>query len=276
MAFSGTVIDGGDEFTEGGMNGFPMAETARRFDTDDYQVMIVAEKFQTGFDQPLLHTMYVDKTLNGLNAVQTLSRLNRIHPGKTETFVLDFRNDADDITDAFAPYYEHAVAIPTDPNLMYDARTVVQSFDVIRRDDVDAFATAFVSDAKDTHVKTEAALNPAVDRYTALDEDDQDDFKEALDTFIRVYSFLSQVVTFTDLAMEKLYIYSRALKLKIRDEAGERLDVSDKVELTHLRTEMTWEGDVRRRHPTMSRSSSGAAGHCRKPRRRRCRRSSRR
>src|SRR6266498_5842599 len=102
------------------MNAFPESETAQRFGGDDYQVLIVAEKFQTGFDQPLLHTMYVDKVLTGLNAVQTLSRLNRIHPEKTDTFVLDFRNEAEAITDAFRPWYEATVAVPTDPNLLHD------------------------------------------------------------------------------------------------------------------------------------------------------------
>ena len=200
MAFSGKVVEGGDEFTESGMNAFPERRTAEKFDTDEYQVMIVAEKFQTGFDQPLLHTMYVDKTLTGLNAVQTLSRLNRRHPGKNECFVLDFRNDADQITKAFAPYYEHAYAAPTDPNLMYDARTELDRHDVIRPDEMEAFAA---SNAQ-THELTEAALNPAVDRFNGLDEDDQEDFKSNLETFVRGYSFLSQMVTFTDLGLEKL------------------------------------------------------------------------
>src|SRR5205823_152645 len=103
VAFSGKVIDQGDEFSEPRMNAFPESETAQRFAGDDYQVLIVAEKFQTGFDQPLLHTMYVDKVLTGLNAVQTLSRLNRIHPEKSDTFVLDFRNELEDIQESFRP-----------------------------------------------------------------------------------------------------------------------------------------------------------------------------
>ena len=241
VAFSGKVIDGGDEYTESGMNAFSDKQTAKKFDTDEYQVMIVAEKFQTGFDQPLLHTMYVDKTLTGLNAVQTLSRLNRMHPGKSECFVLDFRNEADEITKAFAPYYEHAYATPTDPNMMYDARTDIQRHDVIRPDDLEAFARAFAASDHQTHEKTEAALNPAVDRFEDLAEDEQEEFKEALERFVRIYGFLSQVVTFTDVDLEKLYIYGRALRLKLRDDRGGRLDVSDKVELTHLRTELILE-----------------------------------
>lgn len=249
VAFSGTVIDGTDRWTESGMNGFPERQTAEKFDTDDYQVMIVAEKFQTGFDQPLLHTMYVDKTLTGLNAVQTLSRLNRTHPGKNECFVLDFRNEAEEITKAFAPYYEHAYAAPTDPNLMYDARTELDRHDVIRPEDVEAFARAFAASDARTHGLTEAALNPAVDRFEKLEEEDQEHFKANLEKFVRVYSFLSQVVTFTDLSLEKLYVYGRALRLKLRDDRGGRLDISDKVELTHLRTDLTWQGDARVEEP---------------------------
>lgn len=129
-----------------------------------------------------------------------------------------------------------------DPNLMYDART--RNYDVIRPDDVEAFAHAFVSNAKETHEKTEAALNPAVDRFGDVSEEDKDAVKDALDTFLRLYSFLSQVVTFTDLELEKLYVYGRALQLKLREDRAAKLDISDKVELTHLRTEVTWEGDI--------------------------------
>jgi type I restriction enzyme R subunit len=110
VAFSGTVIDQGDQFTEPRMNEFPESQTAREFAEGDYQVLVVAEKFQTGYDQPLLHTMFVDKPLTGLHAVQTLSRLNRIHPEKTDTFALDFRNAADDIQAAFKPYYDTTIA----------------------------------------------------------------------------------------------------------------------------------------------------------------------
>src|ERR1019366_7837999 len=137
VAFSGTVYAEGLSFTEPGLNHFPESETAQRFD-EDYQVLIVAEKFQTGFDQPLLHTMYVDKVLTGLNAVQTLSRLNRIHPAKSDTFVLDFRNEGDDIVRAFEPYYGETVAPPTDPNLLADARRRLDDFDMIRPDEVAA------------------------------------------------------------------------------------------------------------------------------------------
>jgi type I restriction enzyme R subunit len=129
VAFSGTVRDGGADYTEANMNGFPEAQTAETFKRDEYRMLIVAYKFQTGFDQPLLHTMYVDKKLGGVNAVQTLSRLNRVAPGKSETFVLDFVNDADEIQKAFEPYYDRTLLKEaTDPNLLYDLQTKLSDF----------------------------------------------------------------------------------------------------------------------------------------------------
>src|SRR5204863_613023 len=121
VAFSGTVQDGGQSYTEFSMNGFPEAQTAKAFERSEYRFLIVANKFQTGFDQPLLHTMYVDKKLGGVNAVQTLSRLNRTHPEKTEAMVIDFANDAEEIRKAFEPYYETTIlSEATDPNLLYE------------------------------------------------------------------------------------------------------------------------------------------------------------
>lgn len=241
VAFSGKVIDDAGEFTESGMNQFPESETAQRFDTDDYQVLIVAEKFQTGFDQPLLHTMYVDKTLTGLNAVQTLSRLNRIHPNKDETFVLDFRNDAEAIQEAFAPWYERATATPTDPNVMYDSRREVRSFDVLRDDDI-AAAVAAIIEGETGHARLHAALSPAVDRFSALDEDDQDGFRDALARFVSQYRFISQIVPFTDTSLEADYLYCRALETQLPGPDSEAVDLGSQVKLTHLRIEKTFEG----------------------------------
>ena len=139
VAFSGSIDDGsGFPLTEANMNGFPESRTAEEFASPDYGVLIVAEKFQTGFDQPLLHTMYVDKVLVGLAAVQTLSRLNRIHPLKENTFVLDFRNDTDTIVDAFEQFHGCTVAPPTDPNILWDTRRRLDDFDVLRPEEVEA------------------------------------------------------------------------------------------------------------------------------------------
>ena len=136
VAFSGTVQDGGQSYTEHGMNGIPEAQTAKTFESPEYQLLIVANKFQTGFDQPLLQTMYVDKKLGGVNAVQTLSRLNRTHPDKPGTRVLDFANESDDIQAAFQPYYETTIlSEATDPNLLYELQTRLKAFPVYTDED---------------------------------------------------------------------------------------------------------------------------------------------
>ena len=241
VAFSGKVIDEGDTFTESSMNTFPDTQTAQQFDSDDYQVLIVAEKFQTGFDQPLLHTMYVDKTLTGLAAVQTLSRLNRIYPGKDSTFVLDFRNDADDIRTAFAPWYEQTAAIPTDPNLMYDARRRLADYNVIRTEEIDAFIKLLVGNGK-KHAGISALLDKADERFRNLDRTDQDEFREHLSRFINIYKFVSQIATFTDSQLEADYLYCRALDSQLGDQDTGRLDLGKDVKLTHLRTEKIFEG----------------------------------
>jgi type I restriction enzyme R subunit len=246
VAFSGKVIADDGEFTEPGMNKISESRTAEEFATDDYQVLVVAEKFQTGFDQPLLHSMYVDKTLTGLATVQTLSRLNRIYPGKTDTFVLDFRNDGEDIQKAFEPYYGRTVAPPSDPNLLWDTRQQLDAFDVLRPDDVDAAVAVLVTltDPKG-HGAFYALLDPAVDRFYALEDDDQATFKDALDRFVRTYGFLAQIVSFGETKLERDYLYCRALASVLRDSSTiERLDLGSEVELTHLRTEATFSGSL--------------------------------
>lgn len=247
VAFSGKVIDEkGLPWTEASMNSFSEAKTADEFATEDYQVLIVAEKFQTGFDQPLLHTMYVDKVLTGLAAVQTLSRLNRYHPLKSDTFVLDFRNETDDIVKAFEPYYGRTVAPPTDPNLLWDTRRRLDQYDVLRPDEIEATVALLlrITGPKD-HGRVYALLDPAVERFRVLEEEGRLGFKDALNKFVRTYSFLSQIVSFGDSKLERDYVYCRALASKLRDEATiERLDLGTEVELTHLRSEITFEGSL--------------------------------
>ncbi|MEX0985436.1 MAG: type I restriction endonuclease [Actinomycetota bacterium] len=252
VAFSGTVVDDGIDYTEPAMNHFPESQTADRFrgeepyDPMDFQVLIVAEKFQTGFDAPLLHTMYVDRVLTGLAAVQTLSRLNRIHPEKTDTFVLDFRNEAEAIAKAFEPWYGKTVAIPTDPNLLWDTRHALGAFDVLRDEEMAAVAAILVTlDEAAGHGKVYAGLDPAVDRFHALDEESRLAFRDALNRFVSTYAFLSQIVSFNETAMERDYLYCRALAACLRGQDSiERLDLGSEVELTHLRTQETFSGSV--------------------------------
>jgi type I restriction enzyme R subunit len=246
VAFSGRIDDGSAPLTESRMNGFPETRTAEEFGSRDYGVLIVAEKFQTGFDQPLLHTMYVDKTLVGLAAVQTLSRLNRIHPLKESTFVLDFRNETDDIVEAFEQFHGCTVAPPTDPNILSDTRRHLDGFDVLRPEEIESAIPALLDDAGSSEwrsARAYAALGPAKARFEQLSEEERLEFRDALGRFVRTYSFVSQIAAFTDPALEGDYVYCRALSLYLRDTGTvERLDLGAEVELTHLRHQMTYSG----------------------------------
>lgn len=247
IAFSGKIDDGtGLPLTEANMNGFPESRTADEFSTTDYGVLIVAEKFQTGFDQPLLHTMYVDKKLEGLAAVQTLSRLNRIHPLKESTFVLDFRNDTEDIVDAFEQFHGVTVAPPTDPNILSDTRRRLDDFDVLREEEIETAMPALLGASPSEEkrsAETYAALAPAKGRFEQLDDEQELEFRDALTSFVRTYSFVSQIAPFTDPALERDYVFARALSLYLRDTTTvERLDLGTEVELTHLRHQMTFSG----------------------------------
>ena len=208
----------------------------------------MAEKFQTGFDEPLLHTMYVDKTLVGLAAVQTLSRLNRIHPLKENTFVLDFRNDTEDIVEAFEQFHGCTVAPPTDPNILWDTRRRLDDFDVLRSEEIEAALPALSArepQKRSAQRDTYAALGPGKARFEEMDDEDRLEFRDALNRFVRTYSFVSQIAAFTDPVLERDYVYCRALSLYLRDTGTvERLDLGAEVELTHLRHQMTFSGKL--------------------------------
>jgi type I restriction enzyme R subunit len=247
VAFSGTVVDNGVDNTEANMNKFPESQTAEQFAGDQWQVLVVAEKYQTGFDQPLLCAMYVDKLLSGLHAVQTLSRLNRIHPLKRQDdlFVLDFRNDADEIREAFEPWYGKTVAPATDPNLLYDTRHALDPFDVLRGDEVEQVVALLLGpNTTGAHGKVHAALTPSIDRFWALSDDEQADFRDALVKFVRTYSFLSQLVSFTDVKLERDYLFAKALSSFIREDGSGGIDLGKEVELAYLKLDQTFDGSV--------------------------------
>ena len=246
VAFSGKLdIDGKPE-TESSMNGFGESQTANAFDTDQWHLLVVAEKYQTGFDQPKLYAMYVDKPLTGLAAVQTLSRLNRTYDRdgirKDGTFVLDFRNEAEDIRAAFEPWYGATVAPPTDPNLLYDTRHDLDPFGVLWPDEIERTVALLLARGKVAHDRVHAALGPAVDRFAGLATDEQDRFLDALKRFVRTYAFLSQVVAFTDTKLERDYLFCRALAALLRTEGNEA--VHPDVALTNLKIEQTFDGSV--------------------------------
>src|SRR5215203_259651 len=180
VAFSGTVEDEGLQYTEAQMNDFPESQTPREFEQDEWRFLVVAEKYQTGFDQPLLYAMYVDKVLTGLAAVQTLSRLNRRAEGKDGTFVLDFRNDADAIRAAFEPWYGETIAPPTDPNLLYDTRHALDEFGVLWPEEIETVVALLLIGDSVNHGRVHAALAAAIDRFAHLKDDEQERFVDAL------------------------------------------------------------------------------------------------
>lgn len=245
VAFSGTVQDGGQSYSESSMNGVSEAQTARTFELPEYRFLIVANKFQTGFDQPLLHTMYVDKKLGGVNAVQTLSRLNRTHPEKKGTMVLDFANEADEIKAAFEPYYETTLlSEATDPNLLYEVQTRLAGFPVYTEADVDSFAKVYF-DAKATQDRLYAILAPIVERFNELSPDEQHDFRSQLTDYVRLYAFLAQVLTFADTDLEKLYVFARHLRrLLPADRAELPREVQQNIDMESYRIQQTSSGKI--------------------------------
>jgi type I restriction enzyme R subunit len=246
VAFSGTVEDGGQSYTEAGMNGFPEAQTARTFGRPECRFLIVANKFQTGFDQPLLHTMYVDKKLGGVNAVQTLSRLNRTFPPeKKGTLVLDFANQADEIKAAFEPYYDTTLlAEATDPNLLYDTQGRLAAFPVYTTADVDRFGRVYFN-PKATQDQLYSVLAPVVERFRELAEAEQHDFRGQLTDYVRLYAFLAQVLTFTDADLETLYEFARHLRrLLPADRAELPREVQQNIDMESYRLQQTASGPI--------------------------------
>ena len=251
VAFSGSLIDElyPDGVTEPQLNKFGEKELPDKFATNEYQVLLVADKYQYGFDQPLLHTMYVDKKLSGVKAVQTLSRLNRIYPGKEDTFVLDFANGRQTIIDSFQPYYEMTMmSDTTDPNHLYDLKGKTDSAQVYFQSEVDAFSKIFYKPGSASvrdQGKLYAYIDPAVDRFKQLDEEKQDEFKKSLTSFTRIYSFLSQIMPFQDVELEKLYSFGRFLLTKLpKVDYTERLKLDNEVALEYYRLQKIAEGDL--------------------------------
>ena len=258
VAFSGAVLDpdSGEEFTEPGMNtdvvtGKSISESALpgRFASPDYQILLVAEKYQTGFDQRLLQAMYVDKRLDGVQAVQTLSRLNRIAPGKAPPFVLDFVNDPENIRDAFAPYYDRTELLETsDPYRLEELKHELDGTQVYFQSEVEAFAQVFylppAKQRKDRdHPRMQAQLQPARDRFTALDEEEQTAFRDRLGAFVNLYAFLSQIIPYADADLDRLSSFVRALLPHLRvGSDSTTVHLGDDVELEYYRLQRVSSG----------------------------------
>ena len=214
VAFSGEHEYGGAKVTEASLNGFSSNLIADRIREDPYRFLVCADKFQTGYDEPLLHTMYVDKVLSGVKAVQTLSRLNRAHPKKHDTFVLDFTNNVDTIRDAFADYYRTTVlADESDPNKLHDLKAALDSYQVYDPAQVDELVERYLSGAD--RDKLDPILDQCVAVYLELDEDGQVEFKGKAKAFLRAYAFLASILPYTNADWEKLSIFLNFLVPKL-------------------------------------------------------------
>ena len=215
VAFSGEHEYGGRKVTEATLNGFPSSKIADNFQEDPYRFLVVADKFQTGYDEPLLHTMYVDKPLAGIKAVQTLSRLNRSHPQKHDVFVLDFMNDTETIQMAFSDYYRTTIlSEETDPNKLHDLKADLDGYQVYNPDQVDAFVELYLSGA--ARERLDPILDACVAVYNAdLDEDGQVDFKGKAKGFVRTYNFLAAILPYNNAGWEKLSIFLNFLVPKL-------------------------------------------------------------
>ncbi|MCD0447062.1 DEAD/DEAH box helicase family protein [Glycomyces sp. A-F 0318] len=276
VAFSGTLTYEDEEITESKENGglsesaLPKAFAYTRADdkatrsgaNPEYRILVVAEKYQTGFDQPLLTTMYVNKKLTGISAVQTLSRLNRTHERKNQAdlAVLDFSNDAEDVQESFRPYYEEAMTLPTDPNLLYTAQSRVMSAPILVGAEMQEFAAAYLAAEEQAagsqarwerlHADLYRLLSPAVERFTELvdgeDEDDvkvAEDFRADLADYVRKYGFLAQIIPYTDPELERLHLYGRHLLNRLPRRSDGGVDIGE-VDLSHMRVEQTGEHDL--------------------------------
>ncbi len=252
VAFSGSVKDPDfpdKEYTETGMNqGIRESELPEKFGSDDYQVLLVADKYQTGFDQPLLHTMYVDKRLSGIQAVQTLSRLNRRTTGKEDTFVLDFVNERAEIFQSFKDYYEatEAAEMP-DPHRLYELQHEIEEWRIFSADEVNQVCEIWFKNRKEPtktdHQQLDGLTGSARERFKALDEADQELLRSKISSFISLYAFLAQIVPYQDSTQKKLYTYLRLLNLPRRDEDS-AFQLDNEVQLQFYRLQKISEGSI--------------------------------
>jgi type I restriction enzyme R subunit len=240
VAFSGEHEFGGKKVTEATLNGFPSSQIPDKVQQDPYRFLIVADKFQTGYDEPLLHTMYVDKALSGIKAVQTLSRLNRAHPQKHDTFVLDFYNDSETIQKSFEPYYRTTIlSDETDPNKLHDLKSDLDGYQVYSQVQIDDLVGLYLNGAD--RDKLDPILDACVATYNAdLDEDGQVDFKGKAKAFVRTYGFLSSILAYSNADWEKLSIFLNFLIPKLPAPKEEDLSrgILEAIDMDSYRVEV--------------------------------------
>jgi len=252
VAFSGVIDDDGIEYTEEKLNkdkegnSIKEKQLPKRFN-EDFNVLIVAEKYQTGFDEPLLHTMFVDKKLSGVKAVQTLSRLNRTCVGKNDTFILDFVNTAEDIQKSFEPYYKATILEKeTDPNVIYDLKNRLETYLVWHHVEVKEFCKQFYRGDIDekSMQKLLPILQPAVDRYNVLEKEKQQLFKTLLASFVRIYSFITGVYRMMDKETHSTYLFVKFLSAILPKEDKDIVDLGDNISLEYYKLQKSYEGSI--------------------------------
>ncbi len=239
IAFSGTVDDAGEQRTEAWFNGFPSSELEDKFDADPYRFLVVADKYLTGFDQPKLFAMYVDKTLAGVKAVQALSRLNRARPGKTEPFVLDFRNDPAVIAAAFSDFYRTTILSgETDPNKLHDLKRGLDVAGVYAESDIESIVSLFPTSAPRDRI--DPILDARSVQYEDLPEDDQIAFKGAAKAFVRTYAFLGAILRYAVPEWEKLSTFLTLLIPKLPSPTSDEtpVDVLETIDMDSYRVEV--------------------------------------
>jgi type I restriction enzyme R subunit len=239
VAFSGEHEDAGRQVSEAALNGFPSSMIPAKFKQDPYRFLVCADKFQTGYDEPLLHTMYVDKVLSGIKAVQTLSRLNRSYPGKRDTFVLDFANDTDTIRMAFEDYYRTTIlSDETDPNKLHDLKATLDGLQVYTSEQVEQLVTAYLHGAD--REQLDPVLDTCVATYQQLGEEAQVSFKGDAKAFVRTYAFLGSILPYNNADWEKLSIFLNLLvpKLPSPIDEDDSEELLKSIDLDSYRSEM--------------------------------------
>ncbi|VFA52326.1 type I site-specific deoxyribonuclease HsdR [Enterococcus faecalis] len=255
VAFSGLVVDGETEYTETKMNVTKSGENVREnqlkeaFHTDNFNILIVAEKYQTGFDEPLLHTMFVDKKLKGVKAVQTLSRLNRTMPGKKDTFILDFVNDVEDIEAAFQPFYEQTnLREEINVNLIYDTQSKLRKFNVYNQGDIERVMKLVKQAQKQQNERLlgriSSMFKPIMDRYEEMNKDNQYQFRVTLRNFSKWYDYISQLDRLFDMELLEERIFTGYLLKFLPKETRENIDISDKVKLEYYKLRQDFSGEI--------------------------------
>jgi len=254
IAFSGVVNDGDIDYRETSMNktkdGKSISENQLKseFNGNDFNVLIVAEKYQTGFDEPLLHTMFIDKKLSGVKAVQTLSRLNRIHPGKDDTFILDFVNTAEEIQESFAPYYEStSLDEAIDVNMIYDVQTKIRNYKLYNEQDIKKFLKIYYKKGKQGDKdlgEMTSLLKQVLERYADLSDEEQYEFRISIRNFNKWYSYIIQVARMFDRELHKEYVFISYLDKFIPKVTTTDISLEDKLKLEYYKLEETFKGDI--------------------------------